>query len=139
MKITKKQQKSNERKEAIETLRLLLKPGKEVRTILRHVSTSGMTRDISLLVTDNTGDIVNITYLASLALEDRLVERFGHNAIRVTGCGMDMGFSLVYSLSRIIFPTGFIPADAGKAFGRNGTLSTDIDTDGGYALTHKWL
>lgn len=67
-----------------------------VRTILRHVSTSGMSRDISLFVVDaEDGSLWNITHLTNIALEDKPKERNGQNVVRVGGCGMDMGFHLV--------------------------------------------
>ena len=77
--------------------------GSRVYTILRHVSSSGMSRDISLLVADREGRISDITYYAADALGSRLVERNGFRAIRVNGCGMDMGFHLVYNLSSVLF------------------------------------
>ena len=137
-KLTKKEIKAQERQEAIEKLRSMVKPGDTVHTILRHCSTSGMTRDISLTL-GGEWDIQNITYLAAIAMDDKLVTRNGFNAIRVTGCGMDMGFNLVYCLSRTLFPEGFKPIDAGKTYGRNGANPDDTDTDGGYALNQKWL
>jgi len=77
--------------------------GSRVYTILRHVSSSGMSRDISLVVADREGRISDITYYAADALGSRLVERNGFRAIRVNGCGMDMGFHLVYNLSSVLF------------------------------------
>jgi len=74
-----------------------------VYTILRHVSSSGMSRDISLIVADSDGRVSDITYYAAAAMGDRLIERNGHRAIRVHGAGMDMGFHLVYNLSSVLF------------------------------------
>jgi hypothetical protein len=74
-----------------------------VYTILRHVSSSGMSRDISLLVADSDESISDITYYAAAAMGNRLIERNGFRAIRVNGCGMDMGFHLVYNLSSVLF------------------------------------
>ena len=81
-----------------------LTEGSRVYTILRHVSTSGMSRDISLVIADKDGTICDITYYAAQALGDRLIERNGqYRAIRVQGGGMDMGFHLVYNLSSVLF------------------------------------
>jgi len=88
-------------------------------TVLRHVSSSGMSRDISLFYVKN-GDIVNITYHASIALGWKLVERNGSRAIKVGGAGMDMGFHTVYTLSRVLY---------------RGT----VDGDAGYKLRHEWM
>jgi hypothetical protein len=96
--------KKLEAQEARETLlEHYLTEGSRVYTILRHVSSSGMSRDISLVIADKDGTICDITYYTAQALGDRLVERNGHRAIRVHGCGMDMGFHLVYNLSSVLF------------------------------------
>jgi hypothetical protein len=88
-----------------------LKEGDRVYTMVKHVSSSGMSRDISVLVAK--GDrIEDITYYAAHALGWRLVERNGRRAIRVQGCGMDMGFHLVYTLSSVLF-RGAVEGDAG--------------------------
>ena len=157
--------KELEKQQSLESLRKLLKPGDEVICILRHVSSSGMTRDISLVIVHN-GQLRGITYDASRVLGYPLRESHGSNAIRVQGCGMDMGFHAVYSLSRYLFPQGFgiettyedtrrknktrtyrpsTPAEAKKARargltfrGRNGD-SSGWDEDGGYALRHRWM
>jgi Na+-translocating ferredoxin:NAD+ oxidoreductase RnfG subunit len=73
-----------------------------VYTVLRHVSQSGMSRDISLLIVED-GRLRNITYLAGKALGDKVKDRNGQWVIRVNGCGMDMGFHLVYSLSSVTY------------------------------------
>ena len=116
--------KSEQQKnEAIEELRAMLKPGDEVITILRHVSKSGMSRDISLFIIHN-GQMRAITWNAAKALGYPLKDACGSHAIRVGGCGMDMGFHLVYNLGRVLFPDR---DDSGW------------DTDGGYALRQRWL
>jgi hypothetical protein len=103
LKITKREQARLDREYAKEKLIThYLKQGSKVYTILRHVSSSGMSRDISLVIAQGD-EIIDITYYASHALEDRLIESKGHRAIRVNGCGMDMGFHLVYNLSSVLF------------------------------------
>lgn len=113
--------KEYERGQAIETLRALFSGDDSpvIHTILRHVSASGMTRDISLIYVKG-GAIHNITYTAALALEWALSERSGNRAIRVQGVGMDMGFHTVYTLSRVLY---------------RGT----VETDAGYLLSQAWL
>ena len=73
-----------------------------VYTILRRVSASGMTRHISLKIAQG-GEIYDITYNTALALGDKLHSVDGFNTLKVNGCGMDMGFHLVYSLSSVLF------------------------------------
>ena len=108
-----------EREEAIKELRELLKPGTTVYCILKHVSRSGMTRHISLILVRHDG-ILHLTSLASKAL-GWPVTSSGDYALKVSGAGMDMGFHTVYTLSKVLFPEGYE--------GR----------DGGYALKHEWL
>jgi hypothetical protein len=79
-----------------------LKEGDYIYTILRSVSASGMTRNISLVLA-REGEIIDITYYAAHAMGDKLSESKGHRAIRVNGCGMDMGFHLVYNLASVLF------------------------------------
>ena len=103
LKLSKREQALMDRNYAIERLlTYYVKPGTKVYTILRHVSSSGMSRNISLVIADGE-DIADITYYAAQALGDKLIESKGHRAIRVNGCGMDMGFNLVYNLSSVLF------------------------------------
>ena len=83
-------------------LRDLLGDQPNVYTILRSVSSSGMSRHISLKIA-HKGEIIDITYLAARVMGDKLSEKLGHNTIRVNGCGMDMGFHLTYGLSSILY------------------------------------
>lgn len=76
--------------------------GDTVYSILRKVSSSGMTRHYSLVVARN-GKIDDITYYAAKAIGWTLVESTGHRAIKVQGCGMDMSFHLVSTLSAVLF------------------------------------
>jgi hypothetical protein len=98
--MTKKQEIEQERERAREDLRALMAGDESpvIGTILRHCSASGMSRDISVYYKET-----NITYLAAIAMGDKVKNSKGFNAIRVTGCGMDMGFHLVYNLSITLF------------------------------------
>jgi hypothetical protein len=87
-----------------------------VYTVLRHVSASGMSRDISLKVVDR-GELRDITYTAAIAMGETPKDKNGHRVIRVSGCGMDMGYHLVHSLSSVLYP------DQVRA---------------GYVLDHEW-
>jgi hypothetical protein len=103
LKLSKREQALMDRNYSIERLLThYVKAGTKVYTILRHVSSSGMSRNISLVIA-NGDEVIDITYYASHALEDKLIESKGHRAIRVNGCGMDMGFHLVYNLSSVLF------------------------------------
>lgn len=123
-----------DRDASIAQLRDWLKPGDTVYTILRSVSKSGMSRVISCRIFLN-GDATNpriLDYHIARAVgytHDR--EREG---LKVHGCGMDMGFDVVYNLGRVLWPEGFKV----EGRGRNGDTS-GWDNDGGYALKQRWL
>lgn len=134
-----------ERQEAIKRLLRTVEPGDSVYTLVRHVSKSGMQREISLVAIDRSTivlpidsrdgiaklgreSISTIDYWAARALGYRIGK---HGGIVVGGCGMDMGFHLVYSLGRTLWPDG-----TAKPHGRR---NGQPDRDGGYALKHGWL
>lgn len=111
--------------EAQAQLHTLLKPGDTVYTILRHCSKSGMHRRISLL----TGDMHSLDWLIVKAGWGKF--RGGNEGLVAEGCGMDMGFALVYNLGRAMWPCGTEVAHGS----RNGVP----DYDGGYALKQRWV
>lgn len=121
--------------EATERLRELLPVGGVCYTNVKSVAKSGLSRKMELFVVEN-GSIIDITWLVATVLGDSVQS---DGTIRVHGCGMDMGFDVVYRLSRRLFPDGFKPRDAGKEYGRNGTSADEVDNDGGYALKQRWL
>lgn len=124
-----KSKQEQDKRDAVTALLEILKPGMRVRTILRHVSKSGMQREISCVVVDpRDGELFCIDYLVSRAVGHRIGR---HGGIVMGGAGMDTGFQLVYILGRTLWPTG-TPKPHGK---RNG----QPDRDGGYALKHDWL
>jgi hypothetical protein len=105
-----------------EELRKMLKPGDTVYTTLRHVSRSGMYRVINLyIIQDNEP-----RWISSWAAD--LLEGFDnrHEGCKASGCGMDMGFNLVYNLSYTLFPDGYDDAEGHH-------------NDGGYALKQRWM
>lgn len=124
-----------------EELRKLLKPGDEVLTILRHVSRSGMMRHIDCLTMVN-GDVRNITKLVADATG---VPTTNDCSLKVSGCGMDMGFSVVYDLGARLWPEGFecigdrCPAADHSNGDRDRTPHNHGKGQGGYALRQRWL
>lgn len=119
-KTTKKEQKALDVAYAREQLLThYVSEGDTVYTVLRSVSSSGMSRTLSLKVAKE-GKILDLTYYAAIVLEWPLVEVNGSRALRVGGCGMDMGFHTVYSLSRSLF------REEGNT------------KDAGYSLNHAW-
>ena len=83
-----------------------LTQGQTIYTILRSVSSSGMSRNISLVAVCE-GQLCDITYYAAAALGWKLTDTNGRRAIRVQGAGMDMGFHLVDSLSYALYGEGY--------------------------------
>lgn len=97
------------RQEAIAKLREWIKPGDTIYTILDHVSSSGMSRAIRVVVPytreDGTIDHLHPNYAIGTALGLKHWKRQGReqDALVVGGCGMDMGFHLVYELSSVLY------------------------------------
>jgi len=90
--------------EAIDRLLTLINPGDTVYMVLRHVSRSGMQRVIDVqLIREGA------PYWIGGAVAKALGYRYhrDRNGLVVDGCGMDMGFSVVYNLSATLFPNGF--------------------------------
>lgn len=132
--------------EARAQLREMLPPGSKVKTILRHVSRSGMTRAISPVV-----DGEDVTWLVCKAFPKHFRRNARHDGITMGGCGMDMGFQLVYTLSHYLYPDGFeCIGDGGpdqwpRLCPSNDHSNGDRDysphhhSSGGYALRQEWL
>jgi hypothetical protein len=142
------QRKADERADAIAQLRETFPVGSEVSLILRHVSSSGMTRAISVIGTEN-GRPVDVSWQVARALDWRLHPT--KDGVKVGGCGMDMGFHLVYSLARVIYRDGF-PCTGRDGYGADRCPSNDhsnererdytpdrMHSDPGYALRARWL
>lgn len=130
------------REEDLDALRKLFPIGSTVHTVLRHVSQSGLTRAISVVRVEN-GQVYDASYLVARALDMKLDTRW--TGIRVGGVGMDMGYHLVYTLSRVLYADGF------ECIG-HGCPSNDhfnerladytigrLHSDPGYALKHRWI
>ena len=103
------------KEEAIKILKEEIKKGDTLWTQLNHVSRSGMMRHISVRQIKKDYPL-DWTRLVSSALDWKQGKnRLGNdNGIKVGGCGMDMGFHLVYTLSSVLY-------------------------DDGYAIKHSWL
>ena len=105
----------------------LLAPGVKVYTKVNQVSSSGMSRRISAYVA-NGDSIQQLDYWISIVTGWKLSDKGG---LVVSGCGMDTGFHLVYTLGTILWPNGTEAA--------HGTRNGQPDFDGGYALKQHWL
>jgi hypothetical protein len=146
--MTKAEEKRRETEQAKIRLMDLLNDTGHVYTVLNHVSSSGMTRHISCYVAvviqhTKKPAIVNITWYISKMLD--LKRSRNNGGLVVGGCGMDMGYHIVYSLSSALYKNGF------KCFGKDCHSNDHVNgpckrikgrkhhKDGGYALTQEWL
>lgn len=111
--ISKKEYETKRRAYCKDQLQSMLPQGSTVYCILRSVSSSGMQRQISLYCIHD-GELRNIDGYVSDLLGRKIGKKDG---IICNGCGMDMGFDLVYNLSFALF-------DGDRA---------------GYNLRHSWL
>ena len=124
-----------------EFLRSVVKPGDTIYCILRHCSRSGMTRHIGLVIMTKDGHPIHPNYAASVLLGESI--KHGYDGVKMEGCGMDMGFHLVYTLGMILYPDGF--ECTGERCPSNEHLNGDHDRtphmhkSGGYALRSEWL
>jgi len=135
-----KVEQATEQAQAIERLRSELKPRDKVYTKVEHVSASGMSRSIRLyLIQDNQPWDIS-------GMVARFDQRNG--GVVIGGCGMDMGFALVYDLSSALFRDGFdcIGEDARcpsndhlNDRGERNYSPNRHHNSGGYALHHSWF
>lgn len=117
--LSKKAQAQQEKEEARAYLLSVLDKQEKptLYTNLKHVSSSGMSRDMKVLAAVG-GEIVDVTwYVARLGI-GTLKERNGQRVIRVGGCGMDMGFHVVYSVSAVLY---------------------GYEERGAYTIRHEWI
>lgn len=119
------------RAQACEQLRAMIKPGDTVYTCLRNVSASGMSRRISVhVIQTETRNGKRATVLRDVsgyvatALDYPIHDRT--HALVVGGCGMDMGFHVVYSLGRTLWKDGTLRRKGARR-------------DTGYALNQEWI
>lgn len=121
-----------EKQESLERLRNWIKKGDTLHTTVRHVSRSGMMRYITTRHLkpfhrehgEQKIDVSISNYDYHIARVLDLPEAPNYQGVKVGGCGMDMGFHLVYSLSRELF------RDEPKGEG---------DRDHGYWINQEWL
>lgn len=110
----------NEEKEYAKTYLLSMLNKQERPTLytsLKHVSSSGISREMKVLLADG-GEIVDVTWYAGKLGVGTLKERNGQRVIRVNGGGMDMGFHVVYSISAMLY---------------------GYEERGAYTIRHEWI
>lgn len=140
--------KANEERERkaenLTWLRKHIKPGTRIYTVLRHVSSSGMSRDIDVYAIVPMTDSDGKRFHGPMWLSGRVASALGmrlskDRGIKVGGCGMDMGFHLVMNLSYALHGhkprgEGAKEENAGRPFApRPGHYRS------GYSLIHEWM
>lgn len=121
--------KDQERADAMRSIKSWrLKPGETVYTSLKHCSRSGMYRVIDVFIMRKNKPI-RLSWNVAKAIGFSYDRR--HEGIGVGGCGMDMGFHVVYKLGSCLWPHGTRKPHS--------TRNGEPDTDGGYALKQRWL
>lgn len=95
-KITKKEQKAIDLQQAKDTLKKWIDPKKGIIIVIKSVSSSGMSRRMTVHSHDGSGDL---SYLVS----EVLGWSSNNKGIQVSGCGMDMTFHLAYCLTRALY------------------------------------
>jgi hypothetical protein len=133
----------------ISQLREIFPIGSIVTTVLEHVSASGMTRDIRVIINGEHGprDISHLIAQAGIARRSPGNKR----GVRLGGAGMDMGFALTYSIARTLYRDGFPCIGDSNDYSKR-CPSNDhandreafynlnrMHSDPGYALNHCWL
>lgn len=103
----------NRTDDALNRLREAFPKGSTVYTILRHISSSGMSRDISVLSLTSGDPRQWDGSVIDAGIGHRSRRQYGEG-VRVSGAGMDMGFYLTYTLGQRLYGDG-------------------------YALSHRWL
>ena len=120
----------------------MIKPGDTIYTILRHCSSNGMNRRISLIAIVNGKPVSLDWYAEKLGIANR---SRNHEGLTVSGCGMDMGFHLVYNFASVMYPHGFNCAGKERCRSNDHTNgSNDYNrrkkhSSGGYAYRHSWM
>jgi hypothetical protein len=81
-----------------------IREGDTIYTVLLSVSSNGMNRHIMTVIRTEKG-VRNISRLIAQALGMKFNN--DKNCISISGCGMDMGFSIVYDLGSVLFNAGY--------------------------------
>lgn len=97
-----------ERTEFLRKLHTALKPGDKITTVIRHVSSSGMSRSIDAYLFTCGKDGIERQWLSYWIAHSGIgTWDSRRDAVKMGGVGMDMGFALVYELSSMLYPNGF--------------------------------
>jgi len=108
-----------EKEVCIRELKKLLRKGHyKVYCKLNHVSRSGMRRIIDFYTIVEDKPVYLTGYIEQVTSYKRTSLNYKHEGLIVNGCGMDMGFAVVYDLSCALY---------------------GYKHDGAYRLSKEWL
>lgn len=93
-------QADREKQEAREQLKEIIGDTRTIYTKLNHVSRSGMYRVIDVFIIQDNKPL-RISWSVAKAIGNKYDRR--HEGVGIGGCGMDMGFAIVYNLSMALF------------------------------------
>jgi hypothetical protein len=101
---------------------------------VRHVASSGMLRYMNFyFIGKDRKPVLLNWYIEKLGLWSRgkSFDSLHGDCLRVSGCGMDMGFHVVYTLSRLLYKDEFY------CLGKNNCGSNDhVNGDKNYKINH---
>ena len=92
-----------DKERAEELLKECFPKGSTAHTTVVHVARSGMSRHIKVFAIRGER-IQNISNYVAKYLDWRYTNK---EAVFVSGCGMDMGFHLIYTLSSCLYDDGY--------------------------------
>ena len=135
-----------EAEESLKNLREMIKPGDKIWTLLCHVSASGMMRHIAVIKLEANV----IGEIRPYYLNYKVACVLGYNtandgSLKVGGCGMDMGFSVVNNLSDVLYPVyKCLGEKCGSGDHANGPkpikrIKGRYTHKDGYAINQNWL
>jgi len=79
--------------------------GSTAYTLVTKVAPSGMSRHIMVAGSRKKGHVQNVSWYISELLD--WTYKDNTRSVFVGGCGMDMGFHLVYTLSNVLYDDGY--------------------------------
>ena len=108
--------------------------GMPVVSVRRPTDPKGHSFDMpraQLTFRDTSKHTVPVSISALMAQANGYTRDDDRGGLKVHGCGMDMGFSIVYGLGCALWPNGTDKP--------HGTRNGEPDSAGGYAIGHRWL
>lgn len=86
-------------------LKKLFPEGSTAYTLVTKVAPSGMSRHIMVTGSSKRGEVENVSWYIAKLLD--WTYKDNTRSVFVGGCGMDMGFHLVYTLSSELYDDGY--------------------------------